>query len=336
MPASAKTSSKTRATKKNGELAVSHVTDQVPTIQVEKTVGFAKKQIWDHIKSFDSIHYIYAVDSAHKLRGVLSLRELYHHRDDLQLKKVVKTHPLYVLPNTHQHKAAQLALKHGIKAIPVVDRIGIFLGVIPADQIGQILYHEHRRAVFRHAGISGVQSDHADALSLPVTTSVRHRLPWLEIGLVGGILAASIIGFFEATLEKHILLVAFIPLVVYISSAVSTQMQAFVLRDFAFNRHLRFRPYLVHQSLIVSILALVLGASLFIVSFAMYRHWYVSLVLGVALLSTTVSALLTGLILPFILRSLKSDPADSSGPIGTMIQDIMSILIYCLVAAWLL
>jgi magnesium transporter len=88
--------------------------------------------------------------------------------------------------------------------------------------------------------------------------------------------------------------------------------------------------------LIVLILALILGLSLFIISLAMYRHLYVSLVLGVALLATTLSALFTGLILPFVLRSFKSDPADSSGPLGTMIQDILSIFIYCSVAAWLL
>lgn len=320
----------------NGNLSVSYVSDKVPTVQVDKTVGFTKKLIWDHVKSYESIHYIYAVDSAHKLRGVLSLRELYHHRDDQVLKKVIKTHPLYVLPSTHQHKAAQLALKHGIKAMPVVDRIGIFLGVVPSNEISQILYHEHRKAILKYSGVSGVQSDHADALSLPVATSVRHRLPWLEIGLVGGILAASIIGFFESTLQKHIVLVAFIPLVVYISSAVSTQMQAFVLRDFAFNRHLKFKPYFTHQSLIVLILALVLGASLFGISLIMYRHLYVSMVLGVALVATTMSAISTGLILPFVLRSFKSDPADSSGPLGTMIQDLLSILMYCLVAAWLL
>lgn len=317
-------------------LAVRYCTDKVPTIHSEKTVGYAKKYLWDRVKSFESIHYTYLVDSANKLRGVISLRELYHHRDDLQLKKVMKTHPLYVLPNSHQHKAAQLCLKHGMKAIPVVDQLGFFLGVITSDKINQILYHEHRRSVFKFSGVSGEQPDHTDALSLPVRTSVKHRLPWLEIGLVGGVLAASIIAFFEATLEKHIVLVAFIPLVVYISSAVSTQMQAFVLRDFAFNKHIRFLPYLSHQSLIVLILAVVLSASLFLISLAMYRHWYVSLVLGIALLATTISALLTGLVLPFMLRSLKSDPADSSGPLGTMVQDIMSILIYCLVAAWLL
>lgn len=79
-------------------------------------------------------------------------------------------------------------------------------------------------------------------LSLTVATSVRHRLPWLLVGLVGGVLIAGIIGRFEATLQEHLVLAAFIPLVVYMAGAVGTQMEAFIIRDLAIHPGLPFIP----------------------------------------------------------------------------------------------
>lgn len=183
-------------------------------------------------------------------------------------------------------------------------------------------------------------SPHHDAfdhvLRLPIHTSILHRLPWLIIGLAGGIFAAGIIGSFEEILSRYFVLAAFIPLVVYIADAIGTQVEAFVIRDFAFARKFSFVRYFFRQAIIVAILGSILGAFLFGVTYLMYGSISISIVLGIALFAASLSALVSGLVIPFLFRKVLADPANASGPIATIIQDVLSVTIYMTVAVLLL
>jgi magnesium transporter len=166
--------------------------------------------------------------------------------------------------------------------------------------------------------------------------AVKHRLPWLAVGTVGGLVIAQIIGQYQQTLEKNLILAAFIPLVVYVADAVGTQLEAFVIRDFALFRKLDFARYFSKQLLTVLVLALLLGVGVALIGLIMYRRFDVAGVLGLAVAAATLSALFSGLIVPFIFRKINVDPANSSGPLGTIIQDSLSVVIYFSIASFML
>jgi len=173
-------------------------------------------------------------------------------------------------------------------------------------------------------------------MRLKIGTSVRHRLPWLILGLLGGLLAAQIIANFEETLTKNLLLASFIPLVVYISDAVGTQMEAFVIRDIAIHKGMHFYKYFLKQFVIVSIMAIILTIGLYFITYFLHRSSNLSWAISLSMFFAIESSIFTGIILPIFFRRLNLDPANASGPIATIIQDILSVTIYFTVASYLL
>ena len=173
-----------------------------------------------------------------------------------------------------------------------------------------------------------------DIFKLPLKKSLEHRLPWLLLGMLGGILAAKIIGSFELVLKKNLILAAFIPLIVYMSDAVGTQLEAFIIRDLTVNPKFKFSRYFFKQGQVLGLLALVISLILYIITYFLYADLKFSLVLSVALFVAVFSSVLTGLLMPYLFSRFRFDPANASGPIATVIQDILSVLIYFLVAGW--
>lgn len=168
---------------------------------------------------------------------------------------------------------------------------------------------------------------------IPVYKSVIHRLPWLAIGLAGGVGAAKIVGSFESTLEENLILAAYIPLIVYMSDAVGTQMEAFVIRDFAIQSHMDFLKYFMRQTLVVTPIAVCLSMGLYGVNiYYLKQDKWIGVVLGLSLFAAIISSLITGLLIPYIIRKVRLDPANASGPIATIIQDLMSVTIYFYIA----
>jgi magnesium transporter len=175
-----------------------------------------------------------------------------------------------------------------------------------------------------------------DILILSVGKSIWHRLPWLVIGLAGGLVAAGIVEVFESTLKDNLILAAFIPLIVYISDAVGTQMEAFIVRDSAIHPRLNFKKYFWKQLTVVGIIGIVLAALLLFFSFVIYKDFRISFVLSLSLFVAVISSIFTGLVVPNFFKRLKLDPANASGPIATIIQDVVSVFIFFAIASFLL
>ncbi|MEK7136959.1 MAG: magnesium transporter, partial [Patescibacteria group bacterium] len=155
-------------------------------------------------------------------------------------------------------------------------------------------------------------------------------------GLIGGLIAARIIANFETTLEQNLILAAFIPLIVYMGDAVGTQMEACIIRDLALDAYLPFRRYFFRQLLIIGTIGILFGITIFIAASLFFRNAGIGQVLGIALTAAIISSVFTGLLIPYFASKLRLDPADASGPIATIIQDILSITIYFAVATALL
>lgn len=305
------------------------MTTRIPVVPLNYTLGETAESLKKDIRKFDSIDYIYVLNSEKKLRGVFSIKALSRRSPNTHVKELIEGQDIATItPLTEQEEAANLCIKRGFKAIPIVTETGEFLGVIPHDGITAILYKELREDMLRLAGVHEAHSEYDNILEIPFTRALKHRIPWLFIGLGGGLIVAKIIGSFEAILEKNLILAAFIPLVVYLADAVKNQLEVFAIRDFAIFRRLDFSQYFFKQLMVVLSISLLLASTLTIVSWILYRDQKIALILGTAVSSATLSALITGLCVPYLFRKIKLDPANASGPIGTIIQDTLSILIY--------
>lgn len=314
--------------------AGSLMTDKVPMITENATVGDVESLLIKEAANFETINYVYLLDGEHRLKGVISLKELFRSQKTGLIKELSPEKVISVHASTHQERAALLALKHNLKALPVVDKDNHFLGIITPDNILRILDSEAVENILRFGGITHGSYD--NIFNIPILTSLKHRIPWLIIGLAGGLFTAGLVHSFEKILSQNLILTAFIPLILYMASAVGTQMEAFIIRDLAVEPDLKFFKYFFRQLGIMFIIAVVVSFGLYGFNLLISQDGTVSFVLSIAMFFAIISSVLTGLVIPFLFGKLSLDPANASGPIGTIIQDFLSVFIYFTVASRLL
>lgn len=313
------------------------MTARVPAVPSNVRVREALETVFRGARDYDAVQYVYLTDPAGRLAGVVSLKNLLRSDPGAPAAEATARRTLIALhPADRREKAATLALEHNLKQVPVVDDEGTFLGAVTEDAILSILHHESREKLLRLSGIHPAHRDVDDVLEIPLMQALKHRLPWLLIGLLGGLVTARFVGLFERTLEKNLVLASFIPLVVYMADAVGTQMEAFVIRDFAVHRRLDYARYFLKQLAIVALSAVVISALLTLGGVLLSRDPALLAVLAISLVLAILSSVLTGLVIPYLFRRMRFDPADASGPIATIVQDFLSVVIYFAVASWIL
>lgn len=163
----------------------------------------------------------------------------------------------------------------------------------------------------------------------------RLRVPWLLFGLLGGAAASIIVSRFETVISRNIGLAFFLPLIVYMSDAVGTQTEAIYIRNLA-KRQIKFWVYLVKELSLGILLGALFGLLIGVFSYAWLKSaslaWTIALAMGVNVAIAPVVALLV----PLLIKKEHHDPAVGAGPFTTTMQDIISILIYFLVASVIL
>lgn len=316
-----------------------YVVRAVPTVLSHETIAQAENLLRSRARDFDTINYLYVVDEVRKLIGVLSVKELLSLSGHITIKDAMVPATVFVRPHTAREKVAHLALQHNLKAVPVVDKDHRFVGVVPSDAILDILNQEHTEDVLRIAGVSQRHEENSGQdvlLNAPSSTHVKLRLPWLVLGLLGGVGAAVVVEQFEATLAEQLILAAFIPAIVYMADAVGSQTQMLFVRALALDHSLAVAKYLKREIAVNFILGLILAGLILAISLVWLGLPLISLVLSVSVFLTVWFTVLVAILLPWLFSRLGQDPAIASGPLATVIRDIMSLLIYLGVASFLL
>lgn len=321
--------------KYHGQTAGSLMTLRVPIFDVDYKIADIYSFLSKHWKKYDSLVYVYFIDNNHHLKGVMSVKEIFRHNLSRSVESVMNKNTKGVLPTTNKEQVALMALSHGIKAVPVVDGQKKLLGVVTIDALLETLHAEGVENLLRVGGVDH-ENIYDNIFRLSIWTSVKHRLPWLLIGLMGGIGAAGIIGSFEETLVNNLVLASFIPLVVYISAAVGAQMQTLMIRDMSVNHKLKFFKYFFRQGLVVLIMGIIISLVMYFFGNFWYGQAMIMAVISAAIFCAMISSLFMGLIIPYLFGKFRLDPANASGPIGTIIQDILSVVIYLSIASALL
>jgi magnesium transporter len=279
----------------------------------------------------DTADSVYVVDAAGRLVGVARLTDLLALPTGRPLADAARPPAVTVGLDVDQERVASLALEHALVEVAVIDEAGRLVGVVPARSLVDILRHEHLEDIHRLAGIRYARS----ALEAPALRRLRDRLPWLLFGLAGSMIATFVVSRFEAALRDRVTLAFFVPGLVYLADAIGTQTEAIAVRGLSLAqaplRHLLFGELVAGM-----LIGLVLGALSAIGVVVVFADPMLATAVGLAVLVAGAIATSIGLFLPWALGALGTDPAFGSGPVATVIQDVLSLLVYFTTVALLL
>ena len=311
--------------------ASEHVCTLVPVASPQTTAGELRESMAG--VHFESATHIGVCDNG-KLVGVLRVEELFGALTDAKVGEIMDADPPMVAPGIDQEKAAWKALQHGESALAIIDNGGRFVGFIPPDRLLAVLLHEHDEDLARLGGFLRDSSMARTASEEPVVKRFWHRVPWLLVGLLGAFLAADIVGAYEQQLRANVMLAFFIPGIVYLADAVGTQTEALVIRGLSVGVSI---GGVVRREVYTGLLVGITLAAVFF-PIGLWRWGDASMVAAVALaiLAACTTASAVALTLPWLFNRLGFDPAFGSGPLATVIQDLLSVVIYLAIATAML
>jgi len=292
------------------------------------TVKNALKKLREQVENVDQVYTIYVVDSSNKFKGILSLKRFLYTSDETLIKDIYKKDSISVLANEDSESVALKMEKYDLVVVPVVDENNKLLGRITIDDALDVIKEEAEKDYQMASGISE-KVESSDSLFV----ISRARLPWLLIGLIGGILGAYVIGFFEYQLKENAVMATFIPLILAMGGNVGVQSSAIIVQSLA-NNTLNYESIFkkLFKELLVALFNGFICASIALIFCWITRSdFYLALTIGVSLVAVFTYAGLFGTFVPLILNKYKIDPALATGPFITTTNDIIGLLIYFLI-----
>ena len=276
----------------------------------------------------DEVYTVYVVDDHETLLGSLSFKRLFFSASSMQstIRDLFEAQELRsVTPDTPAEEVVKLMKKYDLVVIPVVNEAGRLLGRITIDDVVDYMQEEAERDYAMASGISQkVESDDS------VWLLTRARLPWLIIGLVGGVLVAQVISLYEHQLQLDPKLAFFIPLIAAMGGNVGVQSSAIVVQGLA-NQSIDLSNILGRLVKEIGV-ALVNGAvcALLLLAFSLLFSDTLALsyTVSLALFCVIMIAGLFGTFIPIALNRFNVDPALATGPFITTLNDILGLFIY--------
>jgi magnesium transporter len=280
--------------------------------------------------SFECADDVAVLDNR-RLVGVVPIERLLAAEPGTRMSDLMDADPPVVTPDADGERVAWETVRRNESSVAVVDGSGDFHGLVPPHRLLSALLTEHDEDVARLGGYMASTQRARQAAEEPVGRRLWHRLPWLLVGLAGAVLSAAIVGAYEQQLEEEVLLAFFLPGVVYMSAAIGTQTQTVLIRGFSVGASTGqvFRRELASGLL----LSLVIAVAFLPIAFVGWGDGGVALGVALALLASSAGATLVAMALPWVFQRIGLDPAFGSGPLATVIQDILTIAIYFAVAA---
>ncbi len=287
------------------------------------------KEMREQAEFVKRVHSIYVVDDNDVLKGRLSLKDLLTTSTRSNVKDIYIPKVDYVYVTDTAEDVARIMSKYDLEAIPVVDEMKRLVGRITIDDIVDVIKEEAEKDYQLAAGITDdVEADDN------IWKLTKARLPWLLIGMFGGLGAASIINGFQDAMNTYPILLIFIPLIQATAGNVGVQSSAIVVQGLANNTiDSQVWGRLLKEFLLGLINGLAIAAIVIFVShFAFQADYIISVTVAVALVTVIVNAAIIGTFIPIFLHKRGIDPAVATGPFITTSNDVLGILIYFSIA----
>jgi magnesium transporter len=272
--------------------------------------------------------------AAYRLLGLIPLEKVLAADPTAVARDLMDTDPPVVLPGLNQEEAAWKAADQGKSSLAVVDANGVFRGLVPPARLLTVMLTEHDNDLARLGGFLTSASSARLAMDEPLRARLWHRLPWLTLGLVGSAGAAVLVKGFEADLMSDVRLAFFIPGIVYMADAVGTQTETLVIRGLSVGVPIRrvFRM----ETLTGLLVGLVLAAITLPTVWLVLGSPELALTLSLSLVAACGVATVVAMSLPWLMSRGGRDPAYGSGPLATVAQDLLSLVIYFAIASAIL
>lgn len=302
----------------------------VPIAEPSTTVDEVRRALAG--RRFESAAHV-AVCEHGLLVGLARIEDVLAASATTHLSEVMDPDPPVITHGVDEEIAAWKAVRHGESGLAVVDDHGRFMGLIPPRRVVEVLLAEHDEDLARLGGYLASTASARHAIEEPLLPRLGHRLPWLLFGLGGALAAAGIVGAYERQLGRQVLLASFVPGIVYMADAVGTQTEALVIRGLSVGVSIRS---IVRRELLTGLFVGLALAGVFLpIGLALWDENDVVMAVAIALFAACSTATLVAMVLPWALKWLGSDPAFGSGPLATVVQDLLSLLIYFWVATLL-
>lgn len=295
-------------------------------VQVKETwtVAGCVREMRRQAKNVTRVHSIYVTDKDNKLKGRLSLKDLLTASEKTHISEVYIPKVDYVTVHTDNEEVARIMQKYDLEAIPVIDEEGVLVGRITIDDIVDFIKDEAEKDYQLAAGISsGVEADDG------IWQLTRARLPWLVLGLFGGLGSVYIMQGFEEALTRFPILFFFTPLIAAMAGNVGVQSSAIIVQGLA-NDNVKgsLVKRLVKEVGLAMINGIALGLLVIVFGLIVGQNQLVSLTIAISMLSVIIVAALVGTFVPIILDKRGIDPAIATGPFITTSNDIFGIFLF--------
>jgi magnesium transporter len=279
---------------------------------------------------FDSAAHVVACRDG-ILVGIARIEDVFAGDPMTHLADVMDSDPPVISAGQDEEIAAWKAVRHGESALAVVDSDNRFVGLVTPRRMVEVLLVEHDEDLARLGGYLASTSSARHAIEEAVLPRLGHRLPWLLLGLAGALVAAGIVGAFEGDLEANVLLASFVPGIVYMADAVGTQTEALVIRGLSVG--VPVGRVLRRELLTGLLIGCALALAFIPIGLVLWGDFDVIVAVAIALFAACSTATVVAMVLPWLLSRTGRDPAFGSGPLATVTQDLLSLIIYFAVAA---
>ena len=302
-------------------------------IKVNKnwTVMRCVREMRKQAENVSFVYTIYVVDDNDILAGTLSLKKLLLTDAKTIISEIYKEDIIMINANEDNEEVGNIMNKYDLIVLPVVNDLGQLIGRITVDDVMEVIKEEAEKDYQMASGISeDVESSDS------IWTLTRARLPWLVIGMIGGLLGAKVIGIFD--IEKNYQMAFFIPLIAAMGGNVGVQSAAIVVQGLAggsieFNGTFK---RLIKELGVALVNGIICSSIIYIATFLLGYGVWLSATVSIALLAVIIFAALFGTFIPLTLDKYKIDPALATGPFITTVNDILGLFIYFLIGQMIL
>ncbi len=316
------------------ETAGGLMTSEYVAIPNNCTVEQALELVRTSGREAESIFYVYVIDEIGCLQGVVSIRSLVLADPKNMVRDTINPLLVAVRYDTDQEEVASLVAKYNLLALPVVDEDNHLLGMVTVDDVLDVMEEEATEDMLRMAGVA----QHEIGEMSPIKTAA-HRLGWLFITMIAGLLSATVLDFFESTIHKVVALVLFLPVIIGLAGNAGIQSVTVVNRGMALGEVDKeeevgiFMRELKAGLLLGVACALIMGGIAWVwQGNSVDTPYLLGVIVGVSMFLTITMAVSMGTVAPLVLRRFGVDPAIASGPFVTTSIDIVGLVLYFSIA----
>lgn len=293
----------------------------------------AVKEMRKQAEEMEEVYSIYVVDNSDKLLGTLSLKKLLTTSSSTRVSDVFNSKVRSVKDSEEAEEVARQMQKYDLFEVPVIDSLGKLVGRITIDDVMDFVKEETEKDYQLASGISS-DIDNTDN----IFNMTKARLPWLFIGMVGGLIGSRVLQGNESALQNVPALMFFVPLIAATAGNIGVQASAIIVQGLANNTLDKGTFRTLAKEISVSaasgmILSLIIFAFNLLVN---HQDFTISMTISISLLAVILVAAVIGTIVPIILDKNKIDPAIATGPFITTSNDILGVLIYFSIAKMML